>query len=72
MFRECVSVKMLIDSEEMPNGEMFDYLFHYPTEKLIDTFQLNDSLYTGVKLSGTIHANVFGGIQNEFNGYSIP
>jgi hypothetical protein len=62
MFRGCSDIKMIIDTEEMPSGEIFDYLFHCPADKTMDSFQLNDSLYTGVKLSGAIHANVFGGI----------
>jgi len=33
---------------------------------------LNNSLYTGVKLVGEIHANVFGGITNTDGYYTIP
>ena len=71
MFQGCAYIKMLIDSEEV-NGVMFDYLFHCPIDKAITATTLNNSLYTGVKLIGEVHANVFGGILNTDGQYYIP
>ena len=71
MFQGCTNIKMLIDSVQL-GTVTFDYLFHYPNGKIPTTTTLNNSLYTGVKLVGEIHANVFGGITNTDGYYTIP
>lgn len=73
MFGGCIGVKMIVDSDEIETGLWFDYLFHYPES--IDTTNitsLDNSLYSGVILSGTIHNNVFGSLRRTYNGYKIP
>ena len=61
MFLGCGQVNMDIDSELVDNIQ-FDYLFHWPTQ--INSRIINESIYTGINLIGTIHNNVFGGVLN--------
>lgn len=72
VFMGCTHVDMLIDSEDLGNGVIFDYLFHYDMNRTYESTQLDDSVYTGVNLIGEIHANVFGGIQHNDGQYAIP
>ena len=61
MFLGCEQVNMDIDSELVGNIQ-FDYLFHWPTQ--LNSRIINESIYTGINLIGTIHNNVFGGVLN--------
>ena len=68
MFAGCTKVKMTIDSEQV--GDItFDYLYHWPTQ--INIKNLDQSIYQGIQLEGTIHDNVFGGRLNTDGEYYI-
>lgn len=72
MFMGCRNINMTVHSEQLPNGVIFDYLFHYPASKTYTETTLTDSLYTGVNLCGDIHVNVFGGIESTDGEFNIP
>jgi len=54
---------------EVVDGITFDYLFHYPGNYNIR--KLDNSIYAGINLVGTLHDNVFGGRLKSDGTYRI-
>jgi hypothetical protein len=61
---------MDINTEELEDNVVFDYLFTMPYSVNVRT--LDSSIYTGINLIGTIHPNVFGGLVQEYDGNYLP
>lgn len=70
IFEGCIYINMDINTEELEDNVIFDYLFTMPYS--INVRTLDSSIYTGINLIGTIHPNVFGGLVQEYDGNYLP